>query len=79
MNRAMVAAGVARSCRCDLRRYEYVEVGEDFAGFAGFLTCVEGRFPLAERWWGRVAYPAFATNWTTIWAAEGRASFGQIR
>ncbi|MEQ8788514.1 MAG: hypothetical protein RIC55_19545 [Pirellulaceae bacterium] len=47
----------------------YIEVGEDFTDYEEFVPCVEARFPLAKDWRRRVAFPAFATNWATIWTA----------
>ena len=48
-------------------RDHFVEVAEDYPGYKPFLSTVEQRFPLKDDWWREVAFPAFATNWTTIW------------
>jgi hypothetical protein len=31
------------------------------------MKLVDERFPLRQDWWSTVAFPAFETNWTTIW------------
>ena len=49
---------------------QFIEVGEDFPGYATFLNVVESRFALAGNWWHSAAFPAFATNWSTIWASS---------
>lgn len=46
---------------------DFIEVVEDFPGYKEFINVVESRFTLAEDWWRKVAFPAFTTNWTTIW------------
>ena len=38
-----------------------------------FVKVVQGRFTLAEGWWQNVAFPAFVTNWSTIWRSKDRA------
>ncbi|MEW6252331.1 MAG: hypothetical protein AB1716_16955 [Planctomycetota bacterium] len=52
-------------CRADLT---YLEVCEDDIGYETLLEVVLSRYPDHDRdWWGKVAFPAFATNWTVIW------------
>ncbi len=46
----------------------YLQVDEDDAGFRDLLAEVERRFDIVDKnWWGKVAFPAFATNRTTLW------------
>lgn len=49
---------------------DFVEIAEDFPGYRGFIKIVESRFTLAENWWNDVAFPAFETNWATIWESS---------
>jgi hypothetical protein len=46
----------------------YWAVNEDDTGYKELLAELESRFGLeTEDWWTKVAYPAFATNRTTLW------------
>ena len=46
----------------------YWQVDEDDPGFRELLAEVERRFDIVdEDWWSKVAFPAFATNRTTLW------------
>ncbi len=46
----------------------YWQVDEDDAGFRELLAEVERRFDIVDKnWWTKVAFPAFATNRTTLW------------
>ncbi len=56
---------------------EFIEIAEDFPGYENFLKVVESRFTLAEDWWQNVAFPAFQTNWSTIWASSVQSRCGQ--
>ncbi|MBC8355684.1 MAG: hypothetical protein H8E66_27210 [Planctomycetes bacterium] len=49
---------------------DFIEVAEDFPGHSAFIQELTSRFALAENWWNDVAFPAFATNASTIWRAE---------
>lgn len=47
---------------------EYWQVDEDDVGFQELLTEIERRFGIRDKeWWTKVAFPAFATNRTTLW------------
>ncbi|MDA0587678.1 MAG: hypothetical protein O2820_05305 [Planctomycetota bacterium] len=48
---------------------ELIETDEEMPGFGKLRADVESRFSLPENWWSEVAFPAFATNMTTIWSA----------
>ena len=44
------------------------EVDEDWPGYTGLLAEIERRFDIVDKeWWSKVAFPAFATNRTTLW------------
>jgi hypothetical protein len=46
----------------------YVQIDEDETGFCEILAELERRFDTVDKnWWTRVAFPAFATNRTTLW------------
>ena len=45
----------------------YVWVSEDDRGFQQFQSEVERRFSIPVDWFGKVAYPAFKENRTTLW------------
>jgi len=46
-------------------------VNENMEGFNSLVEILSGHFPgLDPSWWRTVAFPAFATNWTTIWASR---------
>jgi hypothetical protein len=46
----------------------YCQVDEDDAGFSELWAEVERRFDILDKeWWTKVAFPAFATNRTTLW------------
>ena len=46
----------------------YWEVDEDDPGFRELLAEIERRFGIVDKeWWSKVAFPAFATNRTTLW------------
>jgi hypothetical protein len=45
-----------------------LQVDEDAPGFRDLLAEIERRFDIVDRnWWSKVAFPAFATNRTTLW------------
>ena len=47
-----------------------IEVGEDMKGWDKFLDAVETAlpsFPDQEKWWKKVAFPAFEENHTRLW------------
>ena len=47
---------------------EYWELDEEMAGWKELTAEVERRFPDIDRgWWSKVAFPAFETNYTTLW------------
>ena len=48
----------------------YVWVSEDDRGFKHFLSHVEQRFNIDPKWFGKVAYPAFQQNLTTLWRSK---------
>ena len=51
----------------EVRGNMYV-VTEDMKGFKPLLAATDERFNTdRETWWPQVAFPAFETNWTTIW------------
>ena len=46
----------------------YWQVDEDDVGFCELRAEVERRFDIVDKeWWTKVAFPAFATNQTTLW------------
>ena len=46
----------------------YWQVDEDDMGFRELLEELERRFEIVDKnWWTKVAFPAFATNRTTLW------------
>ena len=50
-------------------------VTEDMAGFDRLVAAIEERFDCPrESWWHHVAFPAFDTNWTTIWPRQRMGS-----
>lgn len=43
-------------------------VGEDAYGFDGLVREIKRRYPDGDaEWWGKTAWPTFATCWTVIW------------
>jgi hypothetical protein len=43
-------------------------VDEDMAGYPDLMKAIERAFPDCKKdWWSEVAFPAFATNETTVW------------
>ena len=47
-------------------------VTEDMTGFEMVTEGMKSRFDgVSEAWWPQVAFPAFETNWTTIWKRSG--------
>jgi hypothetical protein len=47
-------------------------VTEDMTGFKALTERMRSPFDgISESWWSQVAYPAFETNWTTIWKRSG--------
>ena len=48
---------------------EFIEMAEESPGYENFVKAVAARFPLADNWWQAVAFPAFETNWATIWTS----------
>ena len=46
----------------------YFQVDEGDPGFRDLRAEVERRFDIVDKdWWSKVAFPAFATNRTTLW------------
>ena len=46
----------------------FCEIDEDIPGFGELQAEVERRFDMVDKnWWSKVAFPAFATNRTTLW------------
>jgi hypothetical protein len=45
----------------------YVECDEETPGWHALITALEARFHFPRDWWSRVAFPAYATNWTVLW------------
>jgi hypothetical protein len=54
--------------RC-LASDDVIEIDEEMAGFDAAMAAVAFRFPLPENWRSDVAFPAYATNMTTIWSS----------
>jgi hypothetical protein len=49
-------------------------VSEDMDGFKLLIDVIGERFNCeGEVWWPQLAFPAFETNWTTIWRRLGTA------
>lgn len=46
---------------------ENYEVDEDWPGFRELVSAIEDRFDIQDGWWSQVAFPAFETNYTTLW------------
>jgi hypothetical protein len=47
---------------------DFHRVDEDMPGYQGLLEELARVYPdLDKGWWMRVAFPAFATNYTTVW------------
>jgi hypothetical protein len=46
---------------------DFIILEEDSLGYKEFVAELERRFNLLPNWWSRVAFPAFAENWTRIW------------
>jgi len=43
-------------------------VKEEMGGYTELVEAMQREFPDYEKdWWCRVAFPAFATNYTTVW------------
>jgi hypothetical protein len=52
-----------------LRSGSWVEVSEDLDGYKEMLEAIDDRFHgIDKEWWPKVAFPAFATNLTTLWS-----------
>jgi hypothetical protein len=48
-----------------------LDLHEEMAGFRALLDELERRFPFPDsKWWSKVAFPAFAKNWTVLWSSE---------
>jgi len=47
--------------------HAYWEVAEEDYNWNTLCDFLRSEFKLNPRWWSHVAYPAFVTNWTTIW------------
>jgi hypothetical protein len=46
----------------------YWDVDENDMGYRELVAEIERRFEIVDKdWWTKVAYPAFATNRTTLW------------
>lgn len=45
----------------------WFEVDEECPGYGPLISEVERRFELTHDWWPKVAFPAFETNFTTLW------------
>jgi hypothetical protein len=57
-----------------------VEAREEDGGYKQVVKLMETHLPgILEDWWSKVAFPAFATNWTVIWTAGAPASQVQPR
>ena len=55
-------------CIAFVLRDTTVEINEEMEGFESIVRGFEAHFPgLKTEWWNTVAFPPFATNWTTIW------------
>jgi hypothetical protein len=47
---------------------DYFAISEDLNGFNDLLEMLPAHFPgIRTDWFGDVAFPAFAENWTVIW------------
>mgnify|MGYP000982318756 CR=1 FL=1 len=58
----------------DDRRWE---VDEDCIGYQELVAEIQRRFDIADsEWWEKVAFPAFATNRTTLWSEASGLSEG---
>jgi hypothetical protein len=54
---------------------DYHRVDEDMPGYRGLLEEMARVFPdLDKGWWQKVAFPAFATNFTTLWGQPPNAA-----
>jgi hypothetical protein len=52
-----------------------VEVDEEMEGYHSLMTELSDQFPSIDAgWWKKVAHPAFATNWTTLWTTESSSA-----
>jgi hypothetical protein len=49
----------------------YYDVDEDWPGYRALVEELERRFEIGDDWWPKVAFPAFATNRTTLWGEPG--------
>jgi O-acetyl-ADP-ribose deacetylase (regulator of RNase III) len=47
---------------------DYRRVDEEMPGYADLVEAMQRHFPDYNKdWWSEVAFPAFATNYTTVW------------
>lgn len=46
---------------------DYYQVDEEWPNYQNLVNEVESRFDVQPDWWRTVAFPAFATNLTTLW------------
>jgi hypothetical protein len=54
-----------------------VEAREDMEGFAKLTEAIPKHFrDVDDSWWSVVAFPAFETNWTTIWQSGEGSNLG---
>jgi hypothetical protein len=54
---------------------DYYRVDEDTPGYPGLLEELARVYPdLDKNWWLKVAFPAFATNFTTVWGQPSTAA-----
>ena len=50
---------------------QYLQVVEEAEGWQELLAELEQRYRIRpEDWWSRVAFPAFRTNWTSLWGVR---------
>ena len=68
-----------RAYKLDCFTYDTIRIEVDFAegnslmvdeslqGYSAWVTALDERFGLLDDWWGKVAFPPFATNLTVLW------------
>lgn len=49
---------------------QYIWASEEDVGFKDFRSEVERRFQIEPEWFGKVAFPAFQENRTSLWTRE---------
>lgn len=53
----------------------YYEINEEMNGYKEVMATMEKAFPrLTPDWWSKIAFPAFATNLTTLWGESKMAA-----